>query len=80
MGMSLGVRSEGKGARGQSQLDSTQEGTGLRKEGEGGVQGRDINIELMGEALTRMCNGPWKLTSDRTLIVDEVPVIRMAAG
>lgn len=55
-------------------------GTGLRKEGEGGVQGRDINIELMGEALTRMCNGPWKLTSDRTLIVDEEPVIRVAAG
>lgn len=35
--MSLGVRSEGKRAKGQSQLDSTQEGTWLRKEeiGEG---------------------------------------------
>lgn len=50
VGMSLGVRSEGERVRGQSQLDSTQEGTGLRK---------DINIEPMGEALARMCNGPW---------------------
>lgn len=48
MGMSLWVRSEGERVRGQSQLDSTQEGTGLRK---------DINIDPMGEA--RMCNGPW---------------------
>lgn len=45
VGMSLGVRSEGDGVRGQSQLDSTQEGKGLRK---------DINIEPMGEALAHV--------------------------
>lgn len=33
VGMSLGVRSEGERVGGQSQLDGTQEGTGLRKGG-----------------------------------------------
>lgn len=38
VGMSTGVRSEGGGVRGQSQLDSTQEKMMVRKRGEGDVQ------------------------------------------
>lgn len=63
VGMSSGVRSEGEGVRGQSQLDSTQEETRVRKGGEGVVHRltdwtqRDINIELMGGSLTNAYSG-----------------------
>ena len=61
--MSSGVRSEGEGVRGQSQLDSTQEEMRVRKGGEEGVHRLadwtqwDINIELMGGSLTNAYSG-----------------------